>query len=453
MKKAKIFTSIKDEKEMVKPCGEVWFNQTKIKNNRLLNIYPEQNYQEVLGFGAAFTETSAYNYSRLSDLEKEKVAEALFDKEKGIGLNFCRTPIHSCDFALNRYTYVREQDEKLESFSIDRDRKFIIPFIQKAMEKSEDLKLYASPWSPPAWMKNNNDPCHGGKLLKAYYQTWAEYIVRYIEEYQKEGISFLGASVQNEAQAWQTWESCQYTAQEEAEFVRDYLKPALQQAGFGELKVMIWDHNRERVYDRARDSLAVPGARDDIWGIAYHWYSGDHYNALDMVHECFPEQKLILSEISLGGERGETMPGAHSSFKGLEIWANEIIENFNHYMSAFVAWNMIVDENGGPYHDRTSGCKAPIVVDFENGKVNVEPIYYAIAHFSCFIKRGAKRLGTTVFGEDVKMAAFQNPEGEQIAVVTNQTDCVQDVYIRLKGETARMKLAAHSVTTCVISKE
>lgn len=217
--------------------------------------------------------------------------------------------------------------------------------------------------------------------------------------------------------------------------------------------IMIWDHNRERVYDRARDSFAVPGAREDIWGMAYHWYSGDHYAGLDMIHEAFPEKALILSEISLGGQRGETAKGAHSSFIGLEIWVNELIENFNHHMNAFVAWNMIVDENGGPYHDRPGGCKAPIVTDHKTDTFILEPIYYAIAHFSRFIKRGAVRLGTSVFGEEVKMAAFQNPDKELAAVILNRTDRVQEVYVRLEGEYIKMLLPADSVTTCVITEE
>lgn len=216
---------------------------------------------------------------------------------------------------------------------------------------------------------------------------------------------------------------------------------------------MIWDHNRERVYDRARDSFAVPGARKAVWGVAYHWYSGDHYTGLDMVHEEYPEKALILSEISLGGQRGETAPGAHSSFTGLEIWVNELIENFNHYMSAFVAWNMIVDEKGGPYHDRENGCKALIVTDFRTDTLSIEPIYYAIAHFSRFIKRGALRLGTSTFGENVKIAAFLNPDGKLIAVVLNRTEQEQEIFIKLEGQYASMKLAAHSVTTCLITKE
>lgn len=428
------------------------FEEGGFRENRVINIYLDCRYQKVLGFGAAFTETSAYNYSLLSREKKRQITEAYFDTEKGLGFNFCRTHIHSCDFSLGRYTYADENDKELKSFSIDRDRKYIIPFIREAGKKAENLMLFASPWTPPAWMKDNHEFCHGGRLLKEYYQTWADYIVRYVTEYGKEDIHFFGLTVQNEAAACQTWESCLYTAREEGEFVHGYLRPALDKAGYGDMKIMIWDHNRERVYDRAEGSFAVPGARDDIWGIGYHWYSGDHYASLDMVHEAFPEKRLILSESSLGAQRGERAPGPHSSWIGFEIWAEEMIENFNHHTSAIVAWNMLVDENGGPFHDRDSGCKAPVVVDPANDSLSIEPIYYAVAHFSKFVKRGAVRLGTSTFGESVKAVSFENPGGDICTVILNRSEKDRVICLRIGGEHVEMFLPAKSLSTCLIEE-
>lgn len=450
MKTISRYVSRKDGKYMEYTEKSGVFEDGAFRDNRVVNIYSDRRYQEVLGFGAAFTETSAYNYSMLSSENKRKVIEAYFDPEKGLGFNFCRTHIHSCDFSLDHYTYVKDNDETLESFSIERDHKYILPFIKDAAEAAGDMVLFASPWTPPAWMKDNNDMCHGGRLLEKYYQTWADYMVRYALEYKKEGFPLFGMTVQNEAAAWQTWESCKYSAREEGEFVHGYLRPTLDKAGLGDVKIMIWDHNRERVYDRARDSFAIPGARDDIWGIAYHWYSGDHYDGLDMAHEAFPEKPLILSESSLGAQRGETAPGPHSSWNGLELWAEEMIENFNHHMAASVAWNMIVDENGGPYHDRDGGCKAPIVADMDKGAVSIEPIYYALAHFSRFIRKGAVRLGTSTFGEMVKASAFENPDGEICAMILNRSEEEQNIYLRLDGERVQMELPARSLSTCVI---
>ncbi len=453
MQKAKVYLSQEGAAKMLAPQQDVSFKKDVETENMVINIFPEVRYQEIIGFGGAFTETSAYNFSKMSEKSKREIIDAYFNPEKGLGYNFCRTHIHSCDFSLDRYTYVEENDKELKTFSVDRDRKYIIPYIKAALETADGLCLFASPWSPPAWMKSNNDICHGGRLLDEYYGTWAKYFAKYLTEYKKEGIEFFGLTVQNEAKAWQTWESCEYTAEEEALFAHKYLKPELEKAGLGDVKIMIWDHNKERVYDRARDSFKVPGAKEDIWGIAFHWYSGDHYTGLDMAHEAFPDKPLVMSEFCLGGARGETAPGPHSSWNGVEIYASEIINNFNHYMAASVDWNMIVDEEGGPFHDRERGCKAQIVVNPETDSVSIEPTYYSVAHFSKFVKRGAVRIGNSTFSEGVKATAFQNPNGEIVVVVLNCTKDQKDVFLRLNGSTAEVALPGRSLSTYVISEQ
>ena len=453
MRYAKGLTSKKNGGIMLEPQKEAEFEQGIHQENFVINIVPDRRYQTVLGFGGAFTETSAYNFSKMSDTSKKKIIEAYFDKDKGLGYNFCRTHIHSCDFSLSRYTYVEENDEELATFSIDRDHEYIIPFIRAAQDAAEDLWLFASPWSPPAWMKSNNDICHGGRLLEKYYGTWAEYMAKYAGEYQKAGIPLFGMSVQNEAAAWQTWESCLYTAREEAVFVHEHLRPALNRAGFPDLNIMIWDHNKERVYERMRDSFSVPGAAEDIWGVAFHWYSGDHFEGLDMAREAFPDKPLVLSEFCVGGMRKGEIIGPHSNWNSVELYAHEMIGNFNHHMAASVDWNMVVDEEGGPYHDREGGCKAQIVVDPASDTVSIEPVYYCVAHFSKFIRRGAVRVGSSSFSEDVKAAAFENPDGELVLVVLSRARKTQEVFLRLDGGTAKVKLPAHSLTTFVIPPE
>lgn len=453
MQKTRVIMSKEGAARMLEAQKDAQFERDVLTEDKVINLYPELRYQEIIGFGGAFTETSAYNYSRMSDKSKRRIIEAYFDGEKGLGYNFCRTHIHSCDFTLSRYTYVEENDKSLETFSVDRDRQYVIPFIKAAQKAADGLYLFASPWSPPAWMKDNNDLCHGGRLLEEYYATWARYMVRYLSEYQKEGIAFFGLTVQNEAKAWQTWESCQYTAEEEALFAHGHLRPELDRAGFGDVKIMIWDHNKERVYDRARDSFKVPGAAEDIWGIAFHWYSGDHFAALDMVHQAFPDKPLVLSEFCLGGSRGETAKGPHSSWHGVEKYACELIGSFNHHMAASVDWNMLVDENGGPFHDREQGCKAQIVVDPVKDTVSIEPTYYSVAHFSRFVKRGAARIGSSSFSEAVKAVAFRNPDGEIVVIVLNCTKDSSKVFLRLGDCTAGVELPEKSLVTCVIPAE
>ena len=450
MKKTKAYISQKNGMEMLTLKADISFEQDKETENHVISLYPDVQYQEILGFGGAFTETSAFNYSKMSPGQQKKIVDAYFNKETGLGYNFCRTHIHSCDFAIDRYTYTDDGDVSLDSFSVDRDRKYILPFIKAANQTAKDLYLFASPWSPPGWMKDTGELCCGGKLKQEYAECWARYMVKYLEEYKKEGISFFGITVQNEAKAWQTWESCQYTAEEEAEFVVKYLKPALEKSGFGDVRIMIWDHNKERIYDRSCDSFSVPGAKEAVWGIAFHWYSGDHFEALDMTYNAFPDKPLILSEFCLGGARGETAKGPHSSWDGVEIYASEIIGDFNHFMAASVDWNMIVDEDGGPYHDRPRGCKAQIVVDPEKDSFILEPTYYTVAHFSKFVERGARRIGCSSFSEKMKAVAFKNPNGNVIVVVLNCTEKADEISLKIADDMAKVTMPAKSLATFII---
>ena len=450
MPKVFAYVSQNGSADMLKPSPAVDFTAEDTQEMRVINLFPDLRYQEILGFGGAFTEASAYNFSKLSDENKRKVITACFDPEEGSGYTFCRTHIHSCDFALSRYTYVDEGDETLNSFSIDRDKQYILPFLKAAQAASKELWLFASPWSPPAWMKDSGALCRGGRLLERYYKTWAAYFARYLTEYRKLGVRFFGVTVQNEAKASQTWESCQYTAEEEGAFVHRYLRPALDAAGFSDVKIMIWDHNKERVFDRARDTFAYPGAKDDTWGIAYHWYSGDHFEGLRMAHDAFPDKPLILSEFCLEMPADETSVNPHSGWDGLERYAHELIGDFNHYAAAVVDWNLILDETGGPYHDREAGCKAQIIADHRNATVTFEPIFYALRHFSKFIRRGARRIGSSAYTASVQAAAFQNPDGRLIAVVLNTAAREQEAYLRLNGSTAKVCIKPQSLMTFVI---
>jgi len=449
-RKVNIFQS-SEKGKMFESGEQTVFKKDPATENRVINLYPDVEFQKIIGFGGAFTEASAYQFSRMSAKSKAKIIKAYFDPKAGLGYNFCRTHIHSCDFTCGRYTYVEDGDKELKTFSIERDRKYILPFIKAAKKAAgKDLLFFASPWSPPGWMKSNGDLCHGGRLLDEYYRTWADYFVRYLQEYKKEGIPFFGVTVQNEAIAVQTWESCLYTAEEEAVFVTKFLKPALNAAGFGDINVMIWDHNKERVYERARDSFAVPGAKDDIWGVAFHWYSGRHFDALEMTHNAFPDKPLILTEYCIGEFYGETARYPHTSWKGVDIYAAELIGDFNHHMAAETGWNLLLDETGGPFHDRDGGVSVDIVVNPEKDEISIEPTYYAIAHFSRFVKRGAVRIGTSCYSDSIDVTAFKNPGGELVAVVLNHGTEAEKLRLRIEAVTAPVVLPGRSLSTFVI---
>ena len=444
-KSVKIFSSSANENEMLVEQQDIIFKQDFETENLLINIYPEFKYQRILGFGAAFTESSAVNFSLLSPDLQQKLIELYFGKN-GIGLNFCRTHINSADYGVDEYTYVKDGDVELKTFSIDRERKDILPMIKAARKANPDLWLFASPWSPPAWMKDNKIVIQGGRLLPEFYQTWANYFSLYLKEYKKEGIDFFGVTIQNEAKAVQTWESCIWTGKEEGEFAVNFLRPALDKTGFNDVKIMIWDHNKERVMERARESMSVPGADKAIWGIAHHWYSGDHFDNLRMAHELFPDKPLIATENSSGG----SIIGTTNWWNSVERYAKETIVNFNNFTSAAVAWNLILDLNGGPVHNRRAGGLAPVVVDTNKKDFTLTSTFYTFGHFSKFIKRDAVRIGSSCYNDAVKVAAFSNPDGEMVVVVLNTTENDAMPKIRLNDCTAEFKLPAKSLQTLVI---
>jgi glucosylceramidase len=456
-KKMKVFLSAANQNEMLVEQQDIVLQQDIETENLLICIYPEFKYQRMLGFGAAFTEASAVNFTMLTPAQKQKIMELYFSKS-GIGLNFCRTHINSCDYSTEDYVYVEDGDIELKTFSIDRERRDVMPMIKAALKTNSDLWLFASPWSPPAWMKDTKKVTQGGRLLPEYWQTWANYFSRYLEEYKKEGVEFFGVSIQNEAKAVQTFESCVWTGKEEALFAVNFLRPTLEKNGFGETKIMIWDHNKERVMERARESFSVPGADKAIWGVAHHWYSGDHFDNLRMAHELFPDKPLVATENMTGGP----IVGGVNYWNTVERYAKETIMDFNNFTSAIVAWNMILDQYGGPIHNvtrknnppvatpPTAGGGVPIVFDTDKKEFTVRASYYTIGHFSKFIKRGAVRIGSSTYNDGVKAVAFLNPDSEIVVVVLNTNERGATPKIRLNNCTATFNLPGKSLQTLII---
>jgi glucosylceramidase len=242
------------------------------ENQPCVFVDPSETFQTFLGIGGALTDASAETFAKLPADKQKEVLTAYFDKEKGIGYTLARTNINSCDFSSDMYTYIAEGDKDLKTFNLAHDEQYKIPFIKKAMDVAGHLDFYVSPWSPPAWMKDNNDMLQGGHLKPEFYDAWANYFVRFIQEYEKRGIPVWGLSVQNEPMAKQTWESCIYTAEEERDFIKKSLGPTLQRNGLGSKKLIAWDHNRDLIYQRASTYLHDPEAAKYIWGIGFHWY-------------------------------------------------------------------------------------------------------------------------------------------------------------------------------------
>jgi O-glycosyl hydrolase len=214
-------------------------------------VQPEKTFQTMIGIGGAITDASAEVFAKLPSTQQQELLTAYYDKEKGIGYTLARTTIHSSDFSSGSYTYVNEGDKELTSFSIAHDKQFRIPLIKKAITAAGGtLLLYASPWSPPAFMKDNKNMLQGGKLLPEFHKSWATYFTKFIAAYESEGMPIWGVTVQNEPMAKQKWESCIYTAEEERDFLKNYLGPIMAQKGLGGKKIVVWDHNRDLMNHR-----------------------------------------------------------------------------------------------------------------------------------------------------------------------------------------------------------
>ena len=439
-------TSIKTVKGR-QPMQESFDYTLRDDDNRqescLINIRPNVEYQEIKGFGGAFTEAAAVTLKKLSKENQKRVLKLYFDPVEGIGYNLGRVHINSCDFSLGNYTCVDENDQTLESFQIERDKSGIVPMIQGALEYA-DVEIMASPWSPPAYMKTTNEMNRGGKLKAEYFELWSQYYVKFIEAYQKEGISIRSITVQNEPKATQRWDSCVYTAEEERDFVKLYLGKKMQDIG---VKVFFWDHNKERVMDRASVMLSDKDAKQYITGLAFHWYSGDYFEELEMFHQVYPEKELFFTEGCY-----EYCLGESDTVKIGERYAHDMIGNFNNYCNAFIDWNLLLDEKGGPNHVHNY-CDAPIMAETDKDKVVVHDSYYYIGHFSKYVKKGARRIGSSKFTSDLETVSFKNPDKSIVTVVLNRTD--RDIEFSFRGlkQLVDCKAEAHSIATYILEED
>jgi glucosylceramidase len=405
-----------------------------------------KTFQTIEGFGGALTDAAAETFYKLPVKIQEEILDAYFDRQKGIGYSLCRTHINSCDFSSESYAYSEvEGDTKLEHFSIDHDKKYRIPFTKAAISKSGNrLKFFASPWSPPAWMKTNNNMLQGGKLKPEYRQAWADYYVKFIRAYEEVGIPIWGLTVQNEPMAVQTWESCIYTAEEERDFVRDYLGPTLENAGLKDKKIIIWDHNRGIMYQRASVVFNDPEASKYVWGTGFHWYTGDHYDNVKLVQEAFPDKKTLFTE-------GCTYPFDYSKIDEWhwgEIYGKSIIHDLNNSCTGWVDWNVLLDETGGPNHV-ANFCFAPLIGNTQTGELLYMNSYYYMGHFSKFIYPGARRIICSSNNDDLLATAMLNTDGIIVLVVMNPTDGAIDFRTWINNRGFAATSLAHSIATFI----
>lgn len=422
------------------PVGEI------VEKTAYVVVDPAKTFQTILGLGGALTDAAAETFYKLPKAAQQEFLQAYYSRDKGIGYSLGRTHIHSCDFSSKMYTYTADNDKALASFDVKPDRQFRIPFIKAAIAAAGgQLTVYASPWSPPAWMKTNNNMLQGGKLKPGYEQVWANYFAKFIKAYQQESIPLWGVTVQNEPMAQQPWESCLYTAEEERDFVKNFLGPTFEKEGLSSKKIVIWDHNRNFMLQRARVALDDAQAAKYIWGVGYHWYSGNHFANPGKTQEAYPNTNLLFTE---GCNTGYDAKKVDDWGLG-ERYGISMMNDFNAGIVGWTDWNVLLDETGGPNHV-SNFCYAPIHGDTKTGKLTYTNTYYYIGHFSKFVRPGARRILSTTTSDNLTTTAFLNTDGKIAVVIMNTTDKEQPVTVTLSGQAVKTVSAAHSISTLVI---
>lgn len=379
--------------------------------------------QQLDGFGASFTDAAAFLIDKvLDDKQKNEAMVQLFDTEYGIGLSLIRNPMGASDYARTIYSYDDQlegkEDPTLTAFSIEHDQESILPLTKWAKQLNPELKLFASPWSAPGWMKDTGKMV-AGQLLKKNYGIYADYFVRFIQEYAKEGLEVYAVTPQNEPlYEPKHYPSMFFPAEAEAIFVRDYLKPAIQRAGLP-TKIFGYDHNWDRI-DYAFELFDL--AEEAFDGIAWHWYGGNPSNQ-SRVATFFPEKEIHFTE----GSGGEWIPAFEPAFSNLMRTGIEVLRNNS---KSFILWNMALDENNGPTVPGfgRSTCRGLLEINQDKKTVDYTLDYYGLAHFSKYIRPGAKRIETTQTAI-IKNVVFENVDHSLVWVIFNDSTEEQIVEI------------------------
>ncbi|MFO7448148.1 MAG: glycoside hydrolase family 30 protein [Ignavibacteriaceae bacterium] len=443
-------------------------------NIPVIKLNPEKSFQEIVGFGGSFTESSAYVLNQLSKDKRDEVLRAYFSAE-GAAYSLTRTHFNSCDFSLNNYSYAEVPgDINLENFSIKEDIDDLIPLIKDAMHISKDgFKILSSPWTAPPWMKDNNE-WNGGSLKPEYYNTWALFFSKYIKAYEKEGINIWGVTVENEPMGNSAqWESMIYTPEQMADFVKNNLGPQFSKDNI-QAKILIYDQNRDELKRWADIILNDTDAAKYVWGTAVHWYSSTNSwypEVLNEVHEKFPDKHLMHTEGCVDAEvpvwqddkwywskeatdwgfdwAPEKDKPLHPVYKPVFRYANDIIGGLNSWLTGWIDWNIVLDDKGGPNHAK-NWAVAPVIVKPETNEVYYTPLFYILNHFSRYIRPGAFRIGVESSINDLMITACKNPDKSIAVEIFNPTEKSFEYAIQLEGKFIRFNITGNSLQTVII---
>jgi glucosylceramidase len=406
----------------------------------VIQLHPEERRQDLLGFGAALTDASCYLLSQMPSAARIALLKESYGTD-GLRLSIARTTIGSSDYSRNAYTYddASQPDPELEHFSIAHDREYILPMLRETQQVNPEIFFFSSPWSPPAWMKSG-DSLLGGSMESRYFGPYADYFVKFIKGYSAEGIPIRAVTVQNEIDTDQDGRmpQCLWGQEYEIKFVKEFLGPAFQKNSL-DTKIWILDHNYN-LWGRVADELEDPGVSKYIDGIAWHGYYGSPA-AMTRVHSMFPLKHAYWTE----GGSDFTSPDYTSDWAK---WSSTFAGILNNWARCVVSWNLVLDEHGkpniGPFN-----CGGLLTLNSQSHELTRSGMYWALAHYSKFMQRGAQVFSTQAEVPGVDHVAAQNPDGTRVLVLSNRGQ-LRNVQCALGDKSLKVELPANSVTTLVL---
>ncbi|XP_069690289.1 uncharacterized protein [Periplaneta americana] len=428
----------------------------------VMRVDTSRRYQEIYGFGGAMTDAAGLNIATLSKATQETLIRQYFGS-KGIGYSFVRVPFGGTDFSTYNYTYADvENDLTLQYFSLKyEDIQYKIPYIKMAQRMSpRPLKLFSASWSAPEWMKELRNGTVGySRLRREFHRLYAEYLIRCLDEYKKNGLEFWGISPQNEpfhgTEVYYNFNSMGWRPEEQTEWIANFFGPALQSKGYGKLKLLILDDNRTFLPGWARAVLGNERAAQYVSGIAIHWYfdfQDPGGQKLSQTHYEFPNYFLLYTESSVIPIMDTSVPNAKpvrlGNWERAENYTSNIIEDINHWVTGWVDWNMALDTEGGP-NWAGNQVEAPIIVNATADEFYKQPMFYALAHFAKFVPPGSRRIAYKISNDSIiECVSFLRPDNIVAIVLQNRRNVDVDVVILLQNRrTIVVPAPAHSMHT------
>lgn len=408
-----------------------------------VTVDPSTRFQPFVGVGAAITDASAYLIQhKLDDVQRAALLGDLFGPAPGLSLSFTRLTIGASDFSRRHYSYddmpKGETDPALAHFSIAPARENVLPTARAALAINPDLKVMATPWSPPGWMKTT-DSLITGTLRKQAYAPFAAYLTRTVQAFAAEGVPVDYLSIQNEPD----FEPANYpgmrlSADQRAEIVADHVGPAFAAAGL-DTRILEWDHNWDQP-QQPTEMLSHSDAAHYVDGVAWHCYAGK-VGAQSVVHDRFPDKSVFFTECS----GGEWSPGWAEAWPWM--MQNLIIGTTRNWARGVLLWNLALDEKYGPHLGGCGDCRGVVTIDSKTGEVTRNPEYYALGHISRFVRPGAHRIASTSSDPDVSTVAFVNPDGARVLVAFNGGKAPESFEIVADGHRASYRLAPNAAAT------